>query len=260
MPKKKDNLTVAERVERLDFIDEVDEFLLEGSPASDVARYIQKTMMKLKDVALRTLVKTLNERRKRLEAEREEEDDESSDGGEVGLGELLAVANLHPAATGPAIHLDPSDKNKLKGESNRSPTTLSRVMYEKYVGGFNSMLEVESIYLAQRDRISRMMLLEERLGVPLEDLGKEFDIARKLLVAHANIQEKLGLTGDGRGGGTELNLSLTLKGLKSKLGADVLETLKDPQSRHKILNALRAIAGDPSLPGSIIDGEATELR
>lgn len=257
MPKKNNNLTVAERVEALDFVEEVDALLLEGSPATDVARYIQKTMMKLKDVAFGTLVKTIKARRKRLEEEAAQEDD---DDGELpaGLGELLAVANVHPAATAPSQHLDPQS-NKIIGDAPRTPSTLSRLMYEKYVGGFNSLLEVESMYLAQRDRISWMMLLEQRLKMPIDDLGKELDIARKLLMAHANIQEKLGLTGDGRGQGAELNLSLTLKGLQSRLGADVLETLKDPQSRHKILNALRAITNDPTLPGSIIDGEATEL-
>jgi len=253
VPKKKATPTVAERVELLEFVDEVDELLLEGTSTSNTARYIQQTMMKLKDVAFRTLVKTLKARHEQLELKRKKVEGEA----EGDLADLLHVANVHPASTAPAQHVDGA--NRIQGDFPRTPSTLSRVMYEKYVGGFNSLLEIESIYLSQRDRISRMMLIEQNLGIPLEDLGREFDIARKLLVAHANIQDKLGLTGDGRGHGTELNLSLTLKGLKSKLGADVIETLKDPQSRHKILNALRTISGDPSLPSTIIDGEATEI-
>jgi len=238
--------TVAERVEQLNFIDEVDELLLEGSSASDVARYIQQTMMKLKDVALKTLVKVLTERRKQLKEESDEEEELS----------IVAMSNAHPASDGPHIRINP-DTRKIEGDINRSPTSLARVMYDRYVGNFNLLLELESIYLSQRDRISRMMLIEERLGMPLDDLGKEFDIARKLLVAHANVQKSLGLHENPHS--SELSLSLTLKGMKSKLGADVLDTLKDPQSRHKVLNALRAISSDPELPGQIIDGEATEL-
>lgn len=231
----KDGNTVAERLEELDCIDDVDEMLLDNSAATDVARFIQRTMMQLKEVAHSTLTAALRTRAKALKvlaaeaaAKAEAEPDQAIE---------QEIIPFHPATTGPLLEID--DDNEIVGDPSRSPTVLARTMYARYVGGFDTLLEFETLYLAQRDRIGRMMAIEERLGVPLESTVMEFKEARMILQAHTKAKVALGLSGSE----DRLRLTLDIKSTRAKHGDAVAEVLESPTSRHKLLTMVKAMAG-----------------
>ena len=57
---------------------------------------------------------------------------------------------------------------------------------------FDLLIEVEACYLAQRDRIDWKMARENESGSVDRTLHREFAVAQKILMAHAQLQLDLG--------------------------------------------------------------------
>lgn len=242
--------TAADRLEELDCIDDVDAMLLDGSSATDVGRFIQRTMMRLKDVAHSTITTALRARAKNLKEQAAQADAEAGADGD--LADDQETILFHPATTGPYIEVD--EEGEIQGEPSRSPTILARTMYGSYVRGFDTLLELESLYLAQRDRISMMMAVEQRSGVPIETTVVEFKEARMLLQAHTKATATLGLSGND----DRLRMTLDIRATRAKHGDSVAEVLENPSSRHKLLTMVKALAGAKVLHQVVADVEPTE--
>lgn len=111
------------------------------------------------------------------------------------------------------------------------------------------MLETESLYLAQRDRIDRIMTSESSSGEHYEGMPKEMDVALEMLKTHAKFQEQFGPSIE------RMRLSLEVQGGSATgMGQKVAQAMANPESRHKILSFFQRLSKAANLP--VIDGEA----
>lgn len=210
----------AHRVENLPIIDEVDEMLREGMSTVDVARHIQQTFELLQDVTEDGLRKCLSKRRKALP----------------------------PVAPTPEEW--PASHSTAKDETARTPGNIAARQYQRATKGISLMLEAESLYLAQRDRLDKLMEMESSTGVPYEEMPKEFGRAESILMSHAKLQEQFGPSVD------RMRMSVEIQGGPcSSLAQSANAVMANPESRHKVLSMLRRFTQAASL-SAVIDGEA----
>lgn len=214
-------IPLAQRLSDLPIIDDVDDMLREELSAPDVAKHIQETFELLVDVSPDVLRKALSERRKNL------------------------PPPPIPPEEWPAAYCPPTETL----DTPRSPGSLSSGQYRRATRGIDGMLEAESLYLAQRDRIDHLMASEGRTGEPYEDMPREFGVALEMLKTHAKFQEQFGPAVD------RMRLSLDIQGgAATGLGQKISSVMADPESRHKVLSMFRRLVRAASLP--VLDVEA----
>ena len=211
-----------ERVSTLPIVEDVDEMLREGMTAADVAKHIQETFELLQDVSGETLQKALQRRRKALPPPPPSPED------------------------WPAVYSPEEDSSEA-----RTPGKLARAQYQRAVMGIDLLLETEGLYLAQRDRIDRMMRAESRSGTHYEEMPREMGAALDMLKTHAKLQEQFGPAT------ARLKMNLEIQGgATTGLGQKVSSTMQNPGSRHKVLSFFKKLSQVADLPPAIIDGEA----
>jgi len=196
-------------IEDLPFLVEIDKMLIEGTPATAVAQYIQVDRGELTDVKPASLVNELRDRRSKLQntttwwgippLENEEDD-------------LLATINYRRAPT--------------------TPGRLARTVYERTEGGVKDMLELESIYLAQRDRCDRLMELESITGMFGDITTNALDSAAEMLWKRIQARAKMG---EGAADSVEVNLSV------KNYSENTVKVLSNPESRRRILSLLERL-------------------
>jgi hypothetical protein len=202
--------SISKLIENLDCIDTVDVMLLEGTPASDVARFIQQDQGELTEVNEKTLATALLARRLQRQEVTKWFGAKQTSGGD----EMPKAGSYRRAAI--------------------TRRTLVDSLYNRTKGGIREMLELEALYLALVDRIDRMMELESELGAFSEDTGKEIQIAAKILVARYKIAKDLGLTE-----GTEgFRQSMDFKTYSER----TVQILSNPESRHRVISLVERIA------------------
>jgi len=215
---------LAQRLSDLPIIDDVDDMLREGVSAPDVAKHIQETFELLVDVAPDVLRKAIGERR-----------------------DNPPPPPISPEEW-PAAYSPPADIVN----SPRSPGVLSNSQYRRATRGIDAMLETESLYLAQRDRIDHLMASEGLTGEPYENMPREFGAALEMLKTHAKFQEQFGPAVD------RMRLSLDIQGgAVTGLGQKIASVMAEPESRHKVLSMFRRLVQASSLP--ILDVEAEPI-
>ena len=215
------HIPVAQRVSDLPIVNDVDDMLREGLSAPDVAKHIQQTFELLVDIPERTLVEALTTRR-------------------ASLPPPPPTPEEWPAAFAP-----PAEQRVAP----RSPGRLSSGMYRQAARGINALLETESLYLAQRDRIDMLMHLEHSVGVPYEEMPREMNSALEMLKTHAKLQEQFGPAID------RMKMSLEIQGGSATgLGQRIMSVMQDPESRHKVLAMFKRLVQAANMP--VIDAEA----
>lgn len=219
-PIRSGRVTLDEKISTLPIVDEVDEMLRDGLSSPDIAKYIQGTFELLTEVSPNEMRKALNKRRKALPPPPPDPQE-------------------WPAAHSPEEALDTA----------RTPGKLSQAQYRRAVRGIDTLLETESLYLAQRDRIDRMMTSESTNGEHYEGMPKEMDVALEMLKTHAKMQEQFGPSIE------RMRLSLEIQsGTATGAGQRVAEAMQNPESRHKVLSFFQRLSKVAKLP--VIDGEA----
>jgi len=187
---------------------EVDALLRAKIPINDVARFVQEQLGRMRDVAPDTLRGVLSERLAQLKA-----DDEAS---------VVRHASENPSQP-------------------RQPGVLASSLYSRVASGVSSLVELEALYLFQRDRIGWLAGKEYGDGEHNKELHKELKMAVKILETHAGIMEQLGLTGGASK--DSLEVSLKLKGVRSRHGDDVSQVMSNPESRQRVMNLANQIIG-----------------
>jgi len=210
-PKFSSRLTVADRIEELSVIDDIDEMLIEGSSCDSVARFIHSGLEELTDVSFDTLKARLNERRNKLR-------------------KSIVSQGERPAAMVPA-------KTRRLGR-------LARTQYDRMCQGVDRMIELECAYLAARDRLDFILDKEQDVGFPFEMTGREFLVLVKLLEQHGKEADRVrAIMGDG-------NMShekLDLKGYSE----ETAKVLSNPASRRRVVSIverLKLVKGGRELP------------
>lgn len=133
--------------------------------------------------------------------------------------------------------------------SVRDPGALSKAAYTRHIIGLDVLTEMESLYLSQRDRIGRAITNEADSGSIDPELKDEFKVAGDLLKHYAKMASDMGLSP----GADRFKLTIEGRGLR-RLGDRVAETLKNPESRRKVLSLLERTARVDG--GSVIDAES----
>lgn len=215
-------MTVDERVSSLPIIEDVDDMLREGLSGTDVAKYVQETFELLPNVCPEVLAKALNKRREMLPPPAPDPEE-------------------WPAASG-----------AICGDA-RPPGKLASGMYRRAVRGIDTLLETESLYLAQRDRIDRMMAAETEAKARIEDMPKEMGVALEMLKTHAKMQEQFGPAMERM----RLSLEIQGSGAVTGLGQKAAMVMQDPESRHKVLSIFRRLSQVARVP--VLDGEAEPI-
>jgi len=206
-------LTVAQRIDELSVVDEIDEMLLDGVSCGDVAKFIQLGLEELEDVSPQYLAIALKKRRDSM------------------------------VTTVPST---PEDEMRLAAvvpTEGRVPAKIARSKYRMATKGMDRLIELESLYLAQRDRLGAIITKEQELGFPFEVTDRVVMAAAKLLELHGQ-QEKdlLERLGDG-----PAHEKLDLKGYTK----ETAETLRKPDSRRRVVSIverLRRVKGGVSIP------------
>lgn len=220
-------IPLAQRISDLPIVSDVDEMLREGLSAPDVAKHIQETFELLVDVSPDVLRKALSERRKNLPAPEPSPEE------------------------WPAAYSPPVEQVVNNPEGARRPGVIAKSQYRRATRGIDAMLETESLYLAQRDRLDRLIASENTTGEPYEEMPREMGVALEMLKTHAKFQEQFGPAID------RMRLSLDIQGgAATGLGQKIASVMQDPESRHKVLSMVKRLAQLASLPESVMDVEA----
>lgn len=209
---KDSRLTIAQRLTELSVIDDVDDMLRDGISVGDVAKFIQLGLEELTDVKQNTLAKVLGQRRKAI---------------------MEAL---------PSQPVDPRLAAIIPTEGRRV-AVLSRNQYMQTVKAMDRLIELEALYLAQRDRLDTIITKEIELGFPFEMTDRTVLTAAKLLELHGK-QEKELLDRIGDGPSHE---KLDLKGYSEETAA----TLRKPDSRRRVVSIverLKRVKGGVTIP------------
>lgn len=202
-------------IEDLPFLATIDMMLMENTPAADVAKYIQEDQGCLTDVNTKTLINALLARRKqRLEMSG------------MWSGPTEEIATIKGTGEGD----DPEEQFPLYRRPAQTPKTLVKKLYERGHRGIQDLVELEGLYLAQRDRIDRMMELEAKAGGFHEKMAGEITVAGELLWKRMRGMSKLGL-----GQQDEFSMTLSVRGYSEGTAA----VLSNPESRHRIMSILQ---------------------
>jgi len=214
-------VTVADRLGDLKSINDIDDMLLEGSSAPDVARFIHIGLKRLEDVPEQTLVEALKLRRTALREEQEED---------------FPARNVSEDST-----------------RARSPGKLARLNYFQMRRQMDEMIELESLFLSLRDRIDALVAKEGEMGVPFEHTHREYLAAAKLLREYR--EARLAMVGHGM---DEVSLKLSVRGYSQRT-REVLAKPEARRRVFSVIERLTRIAGGRDIPMLVGDAEASDV-
>jgi hypothetical protein len=216
-------LTLRKRLESLDRLEEIDQLLNEGAELEWVAKYIQTTLGLFSNVDSAALVGVLESRR-------------SSNVKTVNLQEVWPASQS-------------MEEDHLGELVPRPPGKLSASQYRRACRGMDLILETESLYIAQRDRIDWLMKKEVDTGLVYEDMPREFQAATNTLARYSEFWSEYG---ESMG---KARKTLGVQGAETKLGIKIQQVLQDPESRHKVVSLFKRRAQATQLPpGEPTDG------
>lgn len=199
-------------IENLTFLSNVDTMLLEGVAATDVALYIQQEMGQLVDLDPKSLANALRARKKQKE--------------EVARAFSGRMADEVDGAAGVDPPVEVVETKVVR------PTLLAKKLYARTRGGIRDLIELEAMYLTQRDRVDRMVQAEGEQGIFTKDVGAEIIYAGQLIMMRVKTKHDLGI--DDTGDTPELDMR--------KYSEKTIGVLSNAKSRHKIMSLLNRLA------------------
>lgn len=117
---------------------------------------------------------------------------------------------------------------------------------EKMRAGINEIEEMEFLYKLQKERILIDFDKEKMIGKLFKGTGNEVSIAMSLLVAMAELKQKMGLTEKHLGTLTVDANVLSMTGEKYG-NASVQRVLSSPDARRKVLSIVNHVMGHPEM-------------
>jgi hypothetical protein len=205
-------MTISERIGEMSVINEIDEMLSDGISCGDVAKLIQLGHEEMVDVKTKCLSNALAKRRH-------------------------SVLGLRPK-----VPIDDRMASIIPTEGRR-PGMLSRNQYISAHKMMDRLIELEALYLAQRDRIDSLIEKEKELGYPFEMTDRSMLTAAKLLELHGKLEKDL----LDRIGGGPSDEKLDLKGYSE----ETARVLQKPDSRRRvvsIIERLKRVKGGVEIP------------
>lgn len=189
-------------------IREVDALIRARISITDVARFVQDRLGRMKNVPPDSMRTAISERMATLKAED-------------------ASGRVHSATESPT--------------SPRKPGVLAATLYDRVASGIDALVEIDALYLSQRDRLGWLIGKENGEDEYNEKIHKEFRVAVGILETRAELQERLGLTGGASK--DSLEVSLKLKGVRTRHGVTTAEVMANPESRQRVMNLAQQLIG-----------------
>lgn len=210
----------------------IDTMMIEGTPVTDVVRYIQQDQKLLVDQNEKTLADAL---RARLRAKQQaarvlevEDDGYEEDGG--------SWANTQTMGQVP---------------QTKTPSLMTKVLYDRVRQGMDDLVELEAMFLVQKQRIDKMVMLENQSMGIVEDLGDQIEKAAKIILARTKVKKDLGLMGD------SFSMNLSVRGYTD----NVVATLSNPESRRRVMSLVEqtvsaaAVEETDAIDAELVDGQ-----
>lgn len=237
--------SIPQLIDNLSFIKTIDMMLLEGTSATNVAKFIQDDQKSLTDISEKVLANALASRKEKLREKAiersadqtkewfsgvksdssKDDDDEDEDDDDDGAGAGAGDTNVFSFPGG----------EKVAPPLKMIPSVISRSIYEKKIlGGLDELMEAEAMYRTQRHRIDRLVTMEEEKGGYIDSLSREFKVANDLLMSRVAIKEKFGLID----GDVKFREQLDIKGYSEK----TIQTLANAESRHRVVSLVEKLA------------------
>lgn len=196
-------------IEGLTFLSSIDTMLLEGVSAPDVAKYIQEEMGELKDVDPKALASALRVRRRQKE--------------EV----------AHAFSGRMAAEAEGDEPEVVNTRAAVKPSLMSKKLAERQgKGGIKDLLELEALFLSQRDRLDRMVELEAKQGIFAKDVGAEILFAKEIILARTKVKKDLGVDD-----ATDVP-TLDMR----RYSEETVGVLSKPESRHRVMSLLQRLS------------------
>ncbi len=210
--------TISQRIANLAFVKTVNTMLKEGVPASQVAHFIQEDQTSMEDVTHKALTNALAKQKTRLLNDLRFDPDVHEYEGHDGEG-----VEEDWFETGRVVDYDDDD-------GPAKPSVLARGAYKRTKGGIEEVIELEALYLTQRDRIDRLVTLEHSVGAFSDKAGHELAVAADILMKRITAKEKAGL-------GTKTKDIRDLKGYSQ----ETARVLSRPDSRRRVISIVERL-------------------
>ena len=218
-PKRPAKKGLIQQIEALPCLNNIDTMLLEGMSAPDIAKWIHEEQEVLLDFDRDSIAAALQLRRRQKQtaarqyhahADEEADDDFYEEGGE-------AIVARRP-----------------KREVVR-PSFIAKSLYDRTRESMDEIIEYEALYLAQRDRVEHMMVLEGDRGIFARDVGEEVKIAGGLLKDRVRARKDLGQIG------SKTNSDVPQMDM-GRYSSNTVKALQSPESRHRVIDLVQRMA------------------
>lgn len=188
------------RVKNLSCVEQVDSLLMQAVPLTDVVKYIQQDRGELADIDSIQLAAALSARRRSKYAE---------------MGWWGAV--FDDEAT-------PEPRMRLS-----APGALAKTLYARVEGGIKDLLELEALYLTQRERVDRMIESEAQHGAFSEKTKEEILAAKEILGERRDWMKSLGLVGG-------LDAAAESEQKFKAYSQGTIDALRNPEARTRVVS------------------------
>ena len=216
MARKTVKPTIDQMVGNLPFAETVDMMLLEGTPPSQVAHFIQGDQSSLMEINHGTLTTSLSRRKARIVAQLDDDGDPDT------VPEVIENESEW-FNSGPSIDVRSGPMR---------PSILAKGAYKRIEEGIDEVHELEALFLAQRDRIDRLIVMEDSVGAFHDKASQEMSVAADILIKRITAKEKIGLLGNSK--------SKEIKDLRG-YAKKTAEVLSRPDSRRRVISIVERI-------------------
>lgn len=192
--------SIGKRFEQIPEAEELKNMLLGPSTVSEVADIVQQEWGRFTDNTRGSLMSRLYEYRKKLRG-----------------------GYKPPKATEPV---------KVESLSRRAITKAARKRYDKVIESVDRMLELEALYLVQRDRLEWLLEEEQKEGIPYNNMSRDFVAATNTLLAHLKVEMAvLGVPEEEK----EVAVSF------DRYSENTAKALANPESRRRVVSLIERI-------------------
>lgn len=137
--------------------------------------------------------------------------------------------------------LPPQEDNRRESLSRRAITKVVRRRYDKVIASIDKMIELEALYLVQRDRLEWLLEEEQKAGVPYANMSRDFVAATNTLLAHLKCESAVISVPE-----EEKIAAVSF----DRYSENTAKALANPESRRRVVSILERIQRNArSVPG-----------
>ena len=216
--------SVSQRILGLSFYNAIELMLLDDTPVTNVAKFIQQDQKELGDIRTDTLISALSKRKQLL---REEALAESSKRTKRWFETSWGKGRASEDDNDGVVVQFPNGGPVARPDAN-IPSVISRNIYDRHMKSINELIELEALYRSQRHRIDRLVTIEDAKNGHIEGLGGEYRVAKEILMSMIDVKESLIKDGSD----AKFREQLDVQGYSE----ETTRALLNPETRHRVVS------------------------